>query len=111
MPGKLPLGLVDAHREIAEPAPGTWGRLLSPVVGTGRWGTRPGFRACYLTLPTAVVARLSLIVTQAPELRSDCRFRNVYSLSFQVSTRGSRLSRMKSPRLVRTVRTAWPSPF
>jgi hypothetical protein len=51
------------------------GRLLNPVVGDGKVGTRPGVSLpIQRTEPTAEV-RPSVIDTQAPEFFSDWRFR------------------------------------
>jgi hypothetical protein len=77
---------------MAEPAPGTQGRLLNPVVGDGEGGDSTGFSlgradfflsrqlaltpcSRYFTLPTATALRLSSTATQAPEFLSDWRFR------------------------------------
>ena len=71
---------MNGFPKVAEPAPGTGGRLLNPVVGDGEGGDSTGLfaetlRYTYCTLPTATDGRPASMVTQAPEFRSDWRLR------------------------------------
>ena len=60
------------------PEPGRWDGESGDSTGFSRRGSTRGrnlFLVIYFTLPTATAPRLSSTATQAPELRSDWRFR------------------------------------